>query len=109
MSSRKRNWFAKSQAGFAGQTVRPYLDYVGGIAEATMMWDGRSFQNIQFATNDAASLRPPPTLPPFARPTEVSDAAVLAAVTAGFSDCASLSVPRPPRASPSPTAHSSSP
>ena len=94
LSSRTRNWFAKSQAGFAGQTVRPYLDYVGGIAEATMMWDGRSFQNIQFATNDAASLRPPPTLPPFARPTEVSDAAVLAAVKAGFSDCASLSVPQ---------------
>jgi hypothetical protein len=47
----------------AGQTVRPYLDYVGGIAEATMTWDGRSFQNIQFATNDAASKQPPRTLP----------------------------------------------
>ena len=76
-----------------GQTVRPYLDYVGGIAEATMMWDGRSFQNLQFATNDAASPQPPTTLPPFARPTEVSDAAALAAVKAGFSECASLSVP----------------
>ncbi|MGI8761567.1 MAG: hypothetical protein ACR2LF_09825 [Jatrophihabitantaceae bacterium] len=77
----------------AGQTLRPYLDYVGGIAAATMTWDGHSFQNVQFSSSDAASSQPAPTLPPFTRPTEVTDAAALAAVKAGFTDCATLPVP----------------
>jgi hypothetical protein len=76
-----------------GQTLRPYLDYVGGIAAATMTWDGHSFQNVQFSSSDSASSQPAPTLPPFARPTEVTDAAALAAVKAGFADCATLPVP----------------
>ncbi|WP_157695356.1 hypothetical protein [Nakamurella panacisegetis] len=76
-----------------GQSLRPFLDYVGGIAAATMTWDGHSFQNVQFLSSDAAAAEPAPNLPPFARPTEVADAAVLTAVKAGFTDCATLAVP----------------
>jgi hypothetical protein len=76
----------------AGQAVRPYLDYVGGLAEASMTWDGHSFQNVQFVNSDAAA-QPPVPVPPFTRPAEVTDANALAAVKAGFEDCATLQVP----------------
>lgn len=77
-----------------GQGIRPYLDYTGGIAHATMSWDGTSFQNVQISTG-AAGDQPPPgvSVPPFTRPPQATDAAVLAAVKAGFHDCDTIHFP----------------
>ena len=75
----------------SGQAIRPYLDYSGGVASATMTWDGTSFQNVAF-TQYPVTLPAGVTVAPFARPTEVSDAAALAAVKAGFHDCVSLKI-----------------
>lgn len=77
----------------SGQGVRPYLDYSGGIAHATMTWDGTSFQNVTFSSGP---LDQPPsgvTMAPFARPSQATDDDVLAAVKAGFQDCVSLPFP----------------
>ena len=75
-----------------GQSLRPYLEYRGGRAVATMTWDGSSFQNVAFTPGGLFSDLPPVTLPPFSRPVEVSDAAVLAAVRSGFHDCVTLKI-----------------
>lgn len=74
----------------AGQSVRPYLDYAGGIAEATMTWDGQSFQNVVFKPGHV--LPAGVTIPPLRRPSDVSDAAVLQAVQSGFHDCVTINV-----------------
>ena len=78
----------------SGQGIRPYLDYAGGIAHATMTWDGTAFQNVSFSSNP---LDQPPTgvsVAPFARPSQVTDTAILAAVRTGFEEC--VSIPFPP-------------
>ena len=79
----------------SGQGIRPYMDYAGGIAHATMTWDGTSFQNVTFASSSNPLDQPPPgvTVIPFARPSQATDDAVLAAVRAGFQDCVSLPFP----------------
>ena len=76
----------------SGQSIRPFRGYSGGIAHATMSWDGHSFQNVQF---DLAWSRPRSdvVLAVFARPNEVSDAVALAAVKTGFEDCVTLPPP----------------
>jgi hypothetical protein len=76
-----------------GQAIRPYQDYSGGVAGATMTWDGSSFQNVQFKPVSATQLPADVSVAPFTRPTRVSDAAVLDAVRAGFQDCVTLKMP----------------
>lgn len=73
-----------------GQSIRPYLGYAGGIAEATMTWDGQSFQNVNMG--DANSAPPETGLGPFSRPADASDAAALQAVKSAFHDCVTVSV-----------------
>ncbi len=69
----------------AGGT-RTYLAYSGGIAAATMTWNGSSFTNVTFASGSAVGhLLPGVTVPPFQRPPGLSDSAVLTVVQAGFS------------------------
>jgi hypothetical protein len=76
----------------AGQGLRPSLDYSGGLAQATLSWDGTSFQNVQF-TSGEVTLPANVTVQPFARPAGATDAAALAAVNAGFNDCVTIAVP----------------
>ncbi|MGW2525331.1 hypothetical protein ACWC09_52110, partial [Streptomyces sp. NPDC001617] len=69
----------------SGQGIRPYLDYSGGTAHATMNWDGTSFQNVQYVQFSSGDQLPPGVnVPPFTRPSQATDAVVLAAVKAGF-------------------------
>ncbi len=75
-----------------GQSIRPHLSYSGGIALATMKWDGRSFQNLMIKSGPATFLPSGVTVAPFTRPSEVSDAAVLHAVQSGFHDCVTITV-----------------
>ncbi|MGO9877373.1 MAG: hypothetical protein ACLPVY_26640 [Acidimicrobiia bacterium] len=66
--------------------TRTYLAYSGGIAAATMTWDGSSFTDVTFASGSAVGhLLPGVTVPSFQRPPGVSDSAVLTVVQAGFS------------------------
>jgi len=76
----------------AGQGVRPFLGYLGGIAEATMTWDGHSFQNVAYRAGSVTTLPPGVPMPVFSRPAEVSDAAALQAVRAAFHDCVTIAV-----------------
>jgi len=65
---------------------RTYLAYSGGIAAATMSWDGSAFTDVTFASGSAADhLLPGVTVPAFQRPAGASDSALLAVVQAGFS------------------------
>ena len=52
----------------SGGSVRPVLDHSGGVAHASMTWDGSSFQNVQFIVQPQDSLPPGVTVPPFPRP-----------------------------------------
>jgi hypothetical protein len=70
-----------------GQGIRPYLDYSGGRADATMSWDGSAFQEVNFGSSAG------PTLPPFTRPAGATDAAALSLVRAGFQECVTIPVP----------------
>jgi hypothetical protein len=74
----------------AGQSIRPYLDLVGGVATANMTWDGTSFQKVQFGIAGFGDA----TVPPFARPVGATDEAALAAVRDAFRACFHL--PPPP-------------
>jgi hypothetical protein len=76
----------------SGQSRRPYRDYAAGIAQATMTWDGTSFQNVTFAPQPITQLPVGVMVPPFHRPTEVTDTAVLQAVQSGFHDCVSIKI-----------------
>jgi hypothetical protein len=63
-----------------------YRGYSGGIAAATMTWDGSAFGNVTFSSGSAEGhLLPGVTVSPFERPAAASDGAVLAVVQAGFS------------------------
>jgi hypothetical protein len=73
-----------------GQGIRPYLDYSGGRADATMSWDGSSFQQVKFGATYTVG----PTLPPFTRPAGATEAAALSAVKSGFQEC--VTIPAPP-------------
>jgi hypothetical protein len=77
----------------SGQGIRPYLAYSGGIAHATMTWDGSSFQNVTFSSGPLDQLPSGVTVAPFGRPGQATDASVLAAVKAGFQDCLTLQFP----------------
>ncbi|SDO88668.1 hypothetical protein SAMN04515671_2242 [Nakamurella panacisegetis] len=78
----------------AGQGLRPYRDYIGGTAAAIVTWDGSAVSNVAFPQNSALLTDlPSVTVKPFSRPAEVSDAAVLQAVTAGFKQCVTLKMP----------------
>jgi hypothetical protein len=76
----------------SNQGIRPFLAYSGGVARATMDWDGTSFQNVQFGGNILLPF-PEVNVPPFTRPSQATDAAVLAAVQTGFQDCDTLHFP----------------
>lgn len=78
----------------SGQSTRPYQAYVGGLIEARMTWDGRSFQDVTFGAPGAPLLPRKVRVAPFRRPRGATDAAALASVTNGFHDCATL--PPPP-------------
>ena len=75
-----------------GQALRPFLDFAGGIARATMTWDGSSFQNVTFATYPVTDLPSGVCIAPFSRPPGVSDATALQLVQAGFRDCVTILV-----------------
>jgi hypothetical protein len=77
----------------AGQTTRPYLDYDGGVASATMTWDGTSFQNVQFTPANQAQLPANVHVGPFNRSADATDADALALVKAGFQTCVHLKMP----------------
>ncbi len=77
----------------SGGSVRPVLDYSGGVAHASMTWDGSSFQNVQFIVQLQDSPPPGVTVPPFPRPDQVTDAMAIAAVKDGFTSCATVTVP----------------
>lgn len=77
----------------SGQAIRPYLDYDGGVASATMTWDGTSFQNVQFTPRTETQLPANVHIAPFNRPTEASDANALALVKSGFQACVHLKMP----------------
>jgi hypothetical protein len=65
-----------------------YVAYSGGIAEATMTWNGSTFENVTFSPGSAAGhLLPGVIVPPLERPASATDAAVLGAVGAGFTSC----------------------
>lgn len=80
----------------AGQIVRPYRDYTGGLSYATMTWDGQSFQNVEFQPVSISLLPSGLTIAPFTRPTAVTDPMVIAAVSAGFRECVAIKPPLPP-------------
>jgi hypothetical protein len=66
--------------------TQTYLAYSGGIAAATMSWNGSAFTDVTFSSGSAAGrLLPGVTVPPFLRPPGASDSALLAVVQAGFS------------------------
>ncbi|HTD50452.1 MAG TPA: hypothetical protein VK771_07630 [Acidimicrobiia bacterium] len=65
---------------------RTYVAYSGGIAAATMRWDGSAFTDVSFSSGSAADrLLPGVTVPTFRRPGGASDTALLAVLQAGFS------------------------
>ena len=66
----------------------PYRAYSGGVAAATMTWNGKSFTNVTFSSGSAAGHLPPGvTVPALQRPSGVGDSALLDVVQAGFADC----------------------
>ena len=76
----------------AGADAQPYRVYSGGVAFATLTWNGSAFTGAGFASGPYTG--PLPTgvsLPPFARPTGPTDADVVSAVGAGFAACAAAS------------------
>src|SRR5262245_55046351 len=64
----------------------PQIAYSGGIALATLTWDGHAFPNVVFT---AGSVDPPPgvRIPGFTRPATGDDAALLSLVHDGFEKC----------------------
>jgi hypothetical protein len=70
----------------------PYRAYSGGIAAATMTWNGKSFTNITFTSGSAAGhTLPGVTVPALRRPGEVTEGALSAALQQGFADCTASS------------------
>jgi len=68
--------------------AQPYRTYSGGIAAATMTWNGSSFTNITFSSGSAVGhLLPGVTVPPLRRPAGVGDSAPLVVLQAGFGEC----------------------
>jgi hypothetical protein len=76
-----------------GQAIRPTGDFSGGIAHATMAWDGSSFQNVAFDRSVLASMLPNGvSVAPFARPNPPTNDQVLGAVTNAMHDCITLRI-----------------
>jgi hypothetical protein len=80
----------------AGNDTHPYFAYSGGVAQATMTWDGSSYEGVSFTSGSATGQLPPGVnVPSFERPA-VADSNVLAALRTGFEACAApASAPDP--------------
>ena len=73
-------------------TSHPYRAYSGGIAAATMTWNGKTFTNVTFTSGSAAGHElPGVTVPALRRPGNAPDSRLLAAVRQGFADCTAVS------------------
>lgn len=63
--------------------------YSGGIAQATMNWNGSGFESVSFVTGPYSQQVPSgASVPPFLRPPSFTDNDVLIAVADGFNACA---------------------
>ncbi len=68
-----------------GTDPQLHYAYSSGVALATMTWDGTNLLSVTFTSGSVADHLPADVhLPPFERPTGVTDAAVLSAVQSGF-------------------------
>jgi hypothetical protein len=74
----------------AGQAIRPTGEFSGGIADASMTWDGSSFQDVQFAQGPSSMLPSGVNVAPLTRPNPPTDAQVLAAVGSAMHDCVTI-------------------
>ena len=84
----------------AGAT-HPYRAYSGGIAAATMTWNGSSFTNVTFSSGSVAGhLLPGVTVPALQRPSGVADEHAARSRTGGLRQLCDRNARRPVRATP---------